>query len=85
GYSLVRPVPEDRALMFSCFHERACLASIKGDEKYIYHYGNQPDEVFDLSNDPLEKNNLAESYSKEELDKRRKELLNWRSTVNATY
>jgi hypothetical protein len=61
------------------------LASIEGDEKYIYHYDNQPDEVFDLSNDPSEKNNLAESYSKEELDKRRKELLKWRSTVNATY
>ena len=85
GYSLVRPVPEDRTLKFSCFHERACLASIEGDEKYIYHYDNQPDEVFDLSNDPSEKNNLAESYSKEELDKRRKELLKWRSTVNATY
>jgi hypothetical protein len=71
--------------MFSCFHEEQCLARIKGSEKYIYHYGNQPDEIFDLSQDPLEKQNLASLYSEEELDKRRKELLEWRSKVNAQY
>jgi phosphoglycerol transferase MdoB-like AlkP superfamily enzyme len=85
GYSLLRPSPEDRTLMFSCFHEEQCLARIKGSEKYIYHYGNQPDEIFDLSQDPLEKQNLASLYSEEALDKRRKELLEWRSKVNAQY
>src|SRR5919202_754048 len=85
GYSLLHSVPEDRTLMFSCFHEEQCLASIKGNEKYIYHYDNQPEEVFDLSEDPLEEHNLADEYSKEELDKRREELLAWRSKVNAQY
>jgi phosphoglycerol transferase MdoB-like AlkP superfamily enzyme len=59
GYSLLHPLPEDRTLMFSCFHKNKCLASIKGSLKYIYHYGEQPDELFDLSKDPLEKRNLA--------------------------
>jgi phosphoglycerol transferase MdoB-like AlkP superfamily enzyme len=85
GYSLLHPLPEDRTLRFSCFHEDQCLASIKGTEKYIYHYGNQPEELFDLSKDSFEKDNLADERSKEEMDKRREDLLKWRSSVNATY
>jgi arylsulfatase A-like enzyme len=85
GYSLLRPLPDDRTLRFSCITERKCLASIKGDEKYIYHYDNQPEEVFNLSEDPLEKHNLADQYSKEDLDKRRKDLLSWRSSVDSQY
>jgi phosphoglycerol transferase MdoB-like AlkP superfamily enzyme len=85
GYSLLREPPEDRTLMFSCFHDKACSASLKGTEKYIYHYGNQPDELFDLSEDPLEENNLTSERGREELDERRREILQWRSSVNAAY
>ncbi len=84
GYSLLHPLPEDRTLMFSCFHEKACLASIEGAEKYIYHHGNQPDEFFDLSKDPLERKNLAGERG-EEVEERREALLEWRSSVNAAY
>ena len=85
GYSLLRPLPEDRALMFSCISARECLASIKGSEKYIYHYDNQLEEVFNLSKDPLEERNLAVLHSKEDIDRRRENLLAWRSRVNARY
>src|SRR5918995_229443 len=85
GYSLLHEPPEDRTLMFSCISIRECLASIKGDEKYIYHYANQPEEVYDLSNDPLEEQNLADEYSKEDLDKRREDLFQWLSSVNSEY
>jgi lipoteichoic acid synthase len=85
GYSLLRPLPADRTLMFSCISARECLASIKGDEKYIYHYGNQPQEVFNLSKDPLEERNLAVLHSDEDLDRRRQNLLTWYSRVNAQY
>ena len=85
GYSLLHPLPEERTLFFSCISTRTCLASLKGNEKYIYHYGNQPNEVFDLSKDPLEQHNLASERDEEELDKRREELLEWRSSVDATY
>ncbi|CAA9450686.1 MAG: Phosphoglycerol transferase [uncultured Rubrobacteraceae bacterium] len=84
GYSLLHEPPEDRTLMFSCFHDKACSASLKGTEKYIYHYGNQPDEFFDLSDDPLEKNNLADERSGE-VEERRQELIEWRSSINAAY
>jgi len=67
GYSLLHPLPADHTLMFSCFHESKCLASIQGSEKYIYHYDNQPEELFDLSEDPLEKRNLANDGGNQEL------------------
>jgi phosphoglycerol transferase MdoB-like AlkP superfamily enzyme len=85
GYSLLRPLPQDRSLKFSCFHEEQCMASLQGTEKYIYHYGNLPDEIFDLSKDPLEQQNLAGQYSSSEMDQRRDDLLRWRSSVNAAY
>jgi arylsulfatase A-like enzyme len=85
GYSLLRPLPEDRTLRFSCISSRKCLASINGDEKYVYHYDNQPEEVFNLSEDPLEEHNLAGEYSEEELDRRREDLFQWRSSVNSQY
>jgi phosphoglycerol transferase MdoB-like AlkP superfamily enzyme len=84
GYSLLHTLPADRTLRFSCISERKCLASLNGNEKYIYHYDNQPEEVFDLSKDPLEKHNLADQY-KEDLDKRRRDLLAWHSKVDAMY
>jgi phosphoglycerol transferase MdoB-like AlkP superfamily enzyme len=87
GYSLLDPVPEERTLMFSCITNRKCLASIKGYMKYIHHYDDQPDEFFDLSKDPLEKQNLADerATNKIEMDKRREELFAWRSKINALY
>jgi lipoteichoic acid synthase len=84
GYSLLRPLPKDRTLRFSCFHENQCMASIEGYEKYVYHYGNWPEEFFDLSEDPLEKDNLADERGAE-VDERREDLLAWRSRVNILY
>jgi lipoteichoic acid synthase len=85
GYSLLHELPEDRTLMSSCVYPYRCMASLKGTEKYIYHYGDQPDEFFDLSDDPLEQKNLAGERDKEELEERREELLAWHSRVNAVY
>ena len=84
GYSLLRAIPEDRTLMFSCLNEDKCQASIEGTKKYIHHYGDRPDEFFDLSEDPLEKRNLAGERS-EEIKERRDELVAWRSHTNAMY
>jgi phosphoglycerol transferase MdoB-like AlkP superfamily enzyme len=85
GYSLLREPPEDRTLRFSCISERKCLASTTGYEKYIHHYDNEPDQLFDLSEDPLEQHNLADDLSREEIDRRREDLLRWYAEVNAEY
>jgi lipoteichoic acid synthase len=85
GRSLLDPPDEDRTLFFSCFDDYKCLASIEGTEKYIYFFGNQPEEVYDLASDPFESHNIAGQYSKEELKKKRLKVLRWYSRVNAMY
>jgi lipoteichoic acid synthase len=84
GYSLLRPLPKERTLFFSCTNRDKCLASLKGYEKYIHHYGDQPDEFFDLSIDPLERHNVADERAGDAV-KRRDELLTWRSGISAMY
>ncbi len=85
GSSLLGPLPTNRSLLFSCWSESGCLASLKGTEKYIYHFDDKPEEVFDLSKDPIERQNLAEQYPPERLEERRRELLEWRAKVNSRY
>ncbi len=85
GRSMLDPLPEDRTLKFSCWYENKCVASVKGDKKYIYHFGDRPEEFYDLSKDPLEKNNIIEEVSPEEIKARREELLEWRARVDAVY
>lgn len=78
-------LPEDRLMMASCYHEHSCMASVRGKEKYIHHFGNQDDELFDLEDDPRERKNLAGDEEAEKIEERRDELLAWRSKVNAIY
>jgi arylsulfatase A-like enzyme len=85
GRSLLAPPDKNRTLYLSCFDDYRCLASIKGDEKYIYFFGNQPDEVYNLSKDPNERHDIAGQMSNKELKKKRSQVLNWYSRVNATY
>lgn len=85
GHSLLNPVGKDRTFMFSCWSEKGCLASLKGTEKYIYHFGERPDELFDLRTDPQERNNLAARHTADELNKRRSELLAWRAMIHSRY
>lgn len=85
GSSLLRQLPDGRALRFSCLGDQACVASLNGKEKYIYHFDDRPEELFDLSSDPGERINLAGERAPAELDRRRAELLAWRVSVQAMY
>ncbi|MDQ3863635.1 MAG: sulfatase-like hydrolase/transferase [Actinomycetota bacterium] len=85
GRSLLAPPKKDRTLFFSCYDEYRCLASIHGTTKYIYFFGNQPDEVYDLASDPLEKHNIADEQSARELKHKREQVLAWYARVNAAY
>jgi lipoteichoic acid synthase len=86
GYSLLHPLPEDRTLFFSCFHDdkKGC-ASLRGTEKYIYHYEELPEEVFDLSEDPFEENNIVNERDEQKIRERRNDIIAWRARVNAIY
>ncbi len=85
GSSMLSPqLPEDRSLQFSCWAAEECLVSLQGTEKHIYFYDNRPDQLFDLSEDPLEQNDLA-AERQEDVEERRNELLEWRSRIDAVY
>lgn len=85
GSTLLGPLRTDRTLMFSCSTEQGCMASLNGNEKYIYHFDDRPEELFDLSSDPAERINLAGQRSPDELKHRRAELLEWRMNVRSMY
>jgi lipoteichoic acid synthase len=85
GSSILGPPPGERTLMASCWYDDKCLASIEGDEKYIYHYGDRHEEFYDLSEDPLERHNLADERDPAELRKHRYDLLEWRARVEVMY
>lgn len=82
GRSLLRPLPEGRAVFFSCTNREKCAGIIRGHEKYIHHYGDRPDELFDLSSDPEEERDLAPERPGI-VEKRRGELLDWRRSLGA--
>jgi lipoteichoic acid synthase len=84
GYSVLSP-PEDRRLKASCYHERTCLASIQGDQKYIYSYGNRGEEYYDLSKDPKEQNNILDEQNEKKIEKLRNDLLSWEARVESSY
>lgn len=84
GHSLLRPLPGERILRFSCFNEGKCLASLDGSIKYVHHYDDRSDELFDLAADPLERRNLAGERPAETRERRR-DLLAWYSAENARY
>ncbi|MCA1728454.1 MAG: sulfatase-like hydrolase/transferase [Actinobacteria bacterium] len=85
GSSLLGPINKDRTFTFSCWNEKGCLARLQGTQKYIYHFDDKPEEVFDLSTDPAESQNLAAQISPEDLEKQRRAVLEWRAKVNSEY
>lgn len=69
----------------TCFATDKCLAEVNGTMKYIHHFGNQPDEYFDLSTDPLERNNLIGQQDPARMAAIKDDLLSWQIRVKATY
>ncbi|WP_230469906.1 LTA synthase family protein [Lujinxingia vulgaris] len=77
----IREIPENRAVFAQCWYERRCMASIRGDDKYIHHFGTQPDERFNLNDDPLEERSVINLHDDNHV--RVRELVTWRASVNA--
>lgn len=69
-------VDRERPMRINCWYERRCMAQVIGDQKYIHHFDTQPDEFFDLTADPDERNNIADLQP--ELGQHRRDLLDWR-------
>ena len=78
-------LPEDRTLFFGCRPDLLSAARIQGQQKYIYHFGNRPEEYYDLKKDPLEKHNVISKFGSRKLDQFRSELLAWHAETTAAY
>ena len=74
GRDLFSSTPHER-VWSSCWGSRTCLSLREGDVKVAYHFGFRPTQVFDLSTDPLELNNLASSMPEPEIRRLEQTLL----------
>lgn len=82
--SSVFGVSADRPQFFSCWYEERCIGMLHGPFKYIHHYGDQPDELFDLRTDPKEQENVARVHP-ELVERRRQIVLTWKKLVEDVY
>lgn len=83
GASLLAPAPEGRTLFHACWRSHRCLASRTGLDKVIDHYGDQPDQHFELGNDPLEDKSIPSQPG--DLASRQTALRSWYGAVRGRY
>lgn len=83
--SSIFDLPKGRPLYFNCRPDLMCMARTQGYLKYIYYYGEQPPEVYNLRNDPTEQHNIVDRFSEEQLKQWRQELLHWHAQNAALF
>jgi arylsulfatase A-like enzyme len=83
GSSLLAENPK-RKLFFTSVLEDVALAAREGDEKFVYSFGRQPTEVYNLARDPQERNNLFKSTSHERLAQVEEEMRDWYESSKLT-
>lgn len=83
GYVATDVNPE-RLVYFSCWYDDQCAGFLHGGHKYIHHFGNRRDEVFDLLADPREQNNLIADHTV--VDQETTSIVfEWADAVDAAY
>ncbi|MFU8802684.1 MAG: sulfatase-like hydrolase/transferase [Bradymonadaceae bacterium] len=84
GFALGQ-APPNRPIFAHCYYARRCAARIIGDEKFIHHFDRQPDELFDLRADPLERHNILADREAGDIETARRAVKEWRSKVIGMY
>jgi arylsulfatase A-like enzyme len=82
--SLLSTKPRD-PVSVTCFENARCLARLEGDLKYVHHFGDRRDQVFDLANDPSERHDLYRSTDPDWLAQQRVAVLRWRLSIDQIY
>ncbi len=73
-------------LFATCWANDRCMAMLEGERKAIYHYEARSPEVFDLSEDPLERTNIVdEGDNRDFADDAIAAMLGWKQATNAEY
>lgn len=85
GRSLFAAADSSREMYMAGWVENSSLAYRKGSTKFIYNFRRTPTQVFDMSNDPDELSDLAESLWSDSLNSVERRVLTWRRVVNNRY
>ena len=83
GYSGLSVDPQ-RLVYFSCWYDEQCAGYLYEGDKYIHHYGNRRDQLFDVIEDPREQSNLIDDYGAP-ADELAAPFFLWRSAVDSAY
>ena len=84
GRSLLSAAPAERAIG-ACFYTRTCLSMREGPLKWVYHYGVEDTELFDLERDPLERVDLAPDQDPARVRAAEERMLGLKFSVDAYY
>jgi arylsulfatase A-like enzyme len=85
GSSLLSDPRGHDALFFAQYWDRTALALRIGNLKYIYSFGKDPPETFDLSSDPMERKNIAAQLPLRDEFQARIDMLAWRDRAAETF
>jgi lipoteichoic acid synthase len=85
GVPLSSPPDPDRTIYFSSSTERMSAAILRSGRKFIYHFGRQPMEVYDIKADPAERENQAGAYTEDERRRIESLLWSWSTAVKTTF
>jgi len=75
GSSLMGPTVHE-TVHTACLYNHTCATTISSRWKYIHHFGDQEDELFDLTEDPLEVRNVARD-NPDRAKAMRRETIRW--------
>jgi len=75
---------ENRKYFGSCWYSNRCLVVMDEHYKYIYNYGDSPEELYDRKADSKEKNNLAKQFPKL-VEQYRTESFSWYQDIMFSY
>jgi hypothetical protein len=76
--------PVEPSLFSTCYQSALCAATIRGDKKLIYYFGDRPPLLFDLSSDSQERRNIAADFPAE-VDLWSRETVDWKLAVRETH
>jgi lipoteichoic acid synthase len=78
GTSLLRPVPDDRALYFFATLDSYSMAMRRGRMKFIYNFERTPTEAYAIDIDPGEQHDIAATLPHQTIEDAVMEMLVWR-------
>ena len=75
---------KSRPVIASCFQARACMSIRIEDMKFIHHFGQRGDEMFNLAHDRLEQSNIISDHTAQ-AEAMLRQLLSFRAALVGSY